>query len=297
MLYRLKKQVFLFSLLLSVLFICGNSAWSQVKLSAKLSTPRFLKYEPVILRIYVENNSGNDLIFDQNASKEAHLTIGVKQETDSVYQKRVINTGDTAFRLAVGQRREFDVTLNGPGMFQLHKEGDYNYYVQIGHPRFSKDFRTTPQKLEIREGQTLWTESVGIPAPDPNAKIEIRKMSVLWFRGTVQDHYALLIEDDENVFVVERLGKRVSSEKPVCRLDARSNIHILQRLSARVYGYKVYNYRGRMMQLKIIAVGDKEGPPGLVRDKELGVVRQVGGREAVRGEDYEVVNGEVGDVR
>ncbi|MDT8389794.1 MAG: hypothetical protein RRC34_04715 [Lentisphaeria bacterium] len=295
--YGLKKRACFIPLFLSVFFVCGNNAWSQIKLNAKLAMDRFLTYEPITLRVYVENNSGNDLVFDYDSSNEAHLTVAVKREDQPVYQKRVINNADTVFRLASGQRRELTVVLNGPGMFQLHKEGNYTYYVQIGHPRFTADFRTVPAKIEIADGQTLWTEAVGIPADGPDDTIKTRDVSVLWFRGKTRDHYALMIEDKDHVYAVERLGERVSNEKPVCRVDARSNIHILQRLSARVYGYKIYDYKGRMLQLKIVAVDDKEGPPGLVRDKELGVVRQVGGREAVRGEDYELYDGQVRDAR
>lgn len=292
------KHSCLLPLLLAFFSLCGTSSWSQVKLATELSTSRFLKFEPVKLRIFVENNSGNDLTFDSAKSPRAHLTIAIKTKDDLTYKKRVINSEEGAFRLAAGQRREFDVVINAPGMFNLSKETSYNYYIQLGHPRFSTDFRTKPKKFDVRKGQVLWSERVGRPLTDPEDKIESRKMSVQWFQGEKIDHYALVIEDDKHVYAVIRIGERVSAETPVCRLDARSNLHILQRLSARVYAYKIYDYFGHMVQLKLIAMGNNEGPPTLIRDKELGVVRQIGGRKAVRGEDYDVsADGTVGEIR
>ena len=292
-----RKHVFLIALVLSVFFLWDNSVRAQIKLDTELTRGRFLQFEPVRLRVFVENNSGNNLTFDYEANKRAHLTVAVKHKDEAVYETRVINKGLAVFRLAAGQRREFDVVLNAPGMFNLNKADDYIYYVQIGNPRLTNDFRTKPKKFEVREGQVLWKERVGNPGTKTGDKITSRVMSVLWFRGKVRDRYVLVIRDDKNIYAVKQVGDRASDELPICRVDARSNVHILQRLSARVYGYKIFDYYGRLLQMKIIAMDDNEGPPGLVRDKELGVVRQVGGREAVRGEDYEVYNGEIGDVR
>lgn len=266
-------------------------ASGQLRLGAELDRDRYLVFEPIRLKVTIQNNSGNDLVFNHALSEEAHLSLLCKKSKEPYAKTAVINTGsDGAFRLAAGQRRELQATLNN--LFELHAEGDYEIYAQVGHPQLETDFRSETLDFEVREGEVLWTAQVGVPANplDPGgAPIRTRRASVLGFSGKNVDHYAVRIEDERRVYAIHRVGRRISSEKPVCDVDGRSNLHILLRMSSRVFVYRIYDCRGRLLQTKLLAASEEESPPLLVRDRETGIVRTVGGRPARQGEDYQIL--------
>lgn len=265
---------------------------AQLLVSTLLDRERYMPYEPINISVTIENNTGNDLVFDHGNSSQAHITLFCKERKAPYALSAVVNRGpEGVLRLAAGQSRTVAAALNP--LFKVQSEGDYEVYVQVGHPLLQRDYRGTTAAFQIRAASTLWSTEIGLPpdpADPPDSQIRTRKVSVLGFSDVKNDHYILQIEDDKRVYAVLRMGQRVSVDPPVCEIDARSNIHILLRLSARVYSYRVHDWDGRMLQSKLLATGEKEGPPALVRDRERGLVRTLGGRVARRGEDYELLD-------
>ncbi len=265
------------------------AARGQLRIAAELDRDRYLPYETVVLTITLQNDSGNDLLFDHSQSSEAHLSVSCRGRKMDVPFVELLNpTSDDAFRLGAGQRRQMTYPLHRRLPIQV--QDFYELSVQIGHPLLDRDYRSRVVRFEIRTGLTLWAASVGVPA-NPLAgegqPIRLRQASILAFSGANTDYYVLKIEDAERVYSIERLAPRISSDPPVVEVDARSNLHIILRLSSRIYSYRVYDWRGRLLQNRFLAIGD-ERPPILVRDSDRGMVTQVGGRLARPGEDYEV---------
>ncbi len=264
----------------------GRPALAQLRLGAATDRDRYIAYEPIQLSLRIRNDSGNALTFEEYPGREA---LRLTCQRDGVLRPETRNATALieGLQLAPGQERVLTVQINEN--FTVAKGGRYELTAQIGHPRFRFDFRTQPILFEVLEGAPEWTRELGVPELDDAAPIRDRQVSLLVVPDKPYPIYALQVRDDEFIYALKRLGRRIIAAPPDCDIDAMSNIHILMRLSSRLFVHRVFDYNGGLKQEGFRVLDNTT--PGLYRDPDKGVIRVVGGSAAVEGTDYTILPG------
>ncbi len=267
---------------LFILFsLCAMVADAQLALRIDCDRRRYVSYEPIQLRLTLQNNCGSDLAFDDPDS----LDFIVVDKSERLARKlrdpgRIIQ----GLNLANGETRTVIFPINT--YFVMQDESDYQIYAQLGHSRLNNDYRSNHLLLEVRRGSVVWQKSFGLSGHEKGGTIKSRQATLLRFQEKESDIYCLRVEDDESVYSVARIARHIIGAEPECRIDALSNIHIFLRIKARLFLYHVYDSRGRLKQEKYFVIDQTR--PSLYRDPELGEVNVVGGRPALKGVDYVV---------
>jgi len=266
---------------LTALIAATGPASAQLAVGIATDRSVYLTFEAVRATVTIRNYTGNALIFGPGrqtgsisltATGEGGLRRRSAQVTDVV--------GDLV--LAPGETRDLAIILNN--LIDISSDGEYELYVQAGHPRLNRDFRSSLVRMHVRDGTPVWRRRIGLPARDGAHSIPERDVSVVALHDGGVGVYCLRIEDDSHVYGTVRLGRRISGAEPGIDIDAVSNIHILLRIRSRVYSYQVFGPHGKLKQEKLLALD--EGTPQLLRDPSTGRVGVVGGRPAIEGLDY-----------
>ncbi len=258
----------------------------QMGISVSTDRQKYLRYEPIRVRVLLRNYSGNTLVFGAGTSKEGYVdfTIDTDGGFDVAKLDRTANLTDSLI-LGAGETKELSLILNN--LYDMQKEGVYTVSAQLGHRRLANDYVSQSCVIEVRDGLEVWSRSVGMPTASSASNISARKASLLLFHQDPGDMYCLKIEDEAMVYGVVRLGPRILGGTPDCDVDAVSNIHILFQSKSRLYSYCVYDCNGQLKQDRFyLSVGDQI--PRLHRDPDIGRIMVIGGRVGVPGVDFEV---------
>ena len=257
---------------------------AQARLEIALEPDRtvYIRYEPIKLTVKISNYTGNTMNFAQPQSPDNHLTLIVVQDKGRKAER--INISHLLGKLILnpGETRQFTLTANNLHGFQ--KTGRYELAAQVGHIRLRTDYRSEPSMIQVRDGVTLWTREVGVPVEKEDGVIPTREIRLMQMHQQEKEIYCLRIEDDKQVFAVLRLGEVILGSQPQCLTDGISNIHVLLRLKSRLFIHRAYDYHGKLLQVQYYMLTATQ--PELYRDPDDGTISVVGGRPAVRGEDY-----------
>lgn len=146
------------------------------------------------------------------------------------------------------------------------------------------DYRSPRIRLEVRKGFSVWQQSFGLPSAGQDEMIINRTASLLRFNDREREIYCLQVEDDNFVYMVNRIAQHITGARPRGKIDALSNIHIFLRIKSRLFMHQIYDYHGVLKQEKYYTFD--QGAPSLRRDQQTGSIIVVGGRKAMRGIDY-----------
>ena len=268
--------------------------FGQVGISLSTEFQKYLRYEPIVARVLLRNNSGNMLAFgDSIDGNGGYLRFSVVRGEELQEAPPFDNTLNPVadLILGAGETKQLEVTLNT--LYDMQAEGTYNVTATIGHRRLRHDYRCESAAVQVRGGIVLWSQELGIPAGDTAESIQSRTAHLLLFNSDDGDMYCLQVEDEELVYGVVRLGPRISGAKPECDVDAISNVHVLCQIRSRLYAYRVYDYNIVRKESKYFR--SKDTIPHLHRDPDVHRVMVVGGTRAVEGVDFKLVGSTSGE--
>ncbi len=275
----------LFTTCLILATALASTAYGQVNMRLDLKRHSYLKYEPIQPKLTLYNHSGNTLTFNNNKGR-IYFDITRGHAEQHVSEKRRGTNFGRGLTLAPGDRKVLKVTLNN--YYNLTREGDYRIRARLTHSRLSHDMLSEDASIFVGSGSVLWQQRFGVPSGgDAKKQIASRKATLLAFQhGENREKYALRVEDEDLVYTVQRLGRRIGGRDAEYRIDALSHIHILFPISAKLFRYYVFDYNGKLKQSKYVMVsGDV---PHLYRKNGLGTVEIRGGERAYPGIDFKV---------
>jgi hypothetical protein len=278
-----------FFLLISLLgsAVVPMIASAQLQVSLDLDRHRYIRYEPLVTRVTVRNDTGNDLDFSSrpDGTETGFLTFEISDP-----QSKPIRPFSKSFNpmeglyLAAGATRTIEIPLQKH--FNMQRAGDYQIKARVGHMRMANDYLSKPIQMEVGSGQPLWERNTGVPTKDPNAVIGKRRCSINVFHSKLGDVLYLQIEDERTVYTVNRLGPSVRGVQPSCDFDSLARLHILLQVAPRLFRYNVFDLSGKKLHEHVYLL--EEVLPRLHRDPDVGRVMVVGGRIAEEGIDYNV---------
>ncbi|OVE77740.1 hypothetical protein BVX99_01800 [bacterium F16] len=293
-------------LLVAFVFVAAGYAHAQIRISARVELKAYLPYEPIMLTINLENNSGNTLVFpkvEKPDLKDAHkplpdfIRCDVSDEQNSLmpetaYAKRMFGEGHVNFGseliLPSGGNRKLTVQLNQ--FYRMTRHQKYTIKVMVRHHRLPVDFVSEELTISVVPGVTKLTQYVGVPSKfgEENKEIKQRKCELISFHGDVNTEYVLRVSDDTYVYCTQRLSKHISGDLPDLQVDARSQIHIIIQVEAKTFKYWLFDIGGDLKQTSLYRYDKRVGVPKLSRDPDIGRVMVFGGVRYVPEEDEEL---------
>jgi len=258
------------------------SSFGQIGIGLTADRRKYLRYEPINMKVTLRNYTGNTLVFGLDP-KEGSLRFKITRSDHRPVRMMSSDANPAAgLILGTGETKTLNLAING--LFDMQWIGTYRIQAVVRHPRLSNDYISDPVSIDVRGGLVCWRQSVGIPASSSTMRIQPREASLVLFHADVGDIYCLRVEDKQKVYGVVRLGSKVAGGKPECDVDAISSIHVLLLVRPRLYAYRVYDYNLKLRQDRYYILD--HSTPHLVRDAEIGRITVKGGRAAVEGVDY-----------
>ncbi len=275
-------------LLVAVLFIFPIvSVEAQLALSVGLDRDGYLLNEPVFAKVVVRNYSGRGLIFGENEELRGRIEFEIHSPDGRVldafeydfdpFEGTVLNPGATA-----------DFILPVSRMYPITRAGNYSIKAVMSHPQLPSSYESKPNKFSVFNGITVWKRIVGVPdvlSLNPESKIMSRTVKILSFFDGKKKIYALSVEDDKFIYGVLRLAPDIGGRKPDVEVDGLGRIHVLLQVGPTVYSYFMYNLDCRIEERQNYARADGVNPC-LFRNADQGTVAVIGGRNAIKDEDF-----------
>ena len=278
-------------LLLLLLMFAGLQLSAQITINIKPSHPDFMKYDAVRLRVYLKNYSSMPITFGQNERLRGNLDFIIyhkgKKLITKLPDKKTILSG---LILKPGESKIFAINL--ADFYPLQENGDYVVTAILTHPKFTKRYRSNETTFRIGEGSKYWTRTFGVPDYTGkrgfSEKIPTRTYNVKIFNNGVARIYFLIVEDDEKVYAVKRLGFDLGSEyRPELLVDSTARFHAMLHVNQKVFIYYRYDFNGKLEKRQVYMRTTTK--PLLVVNPTNGSVLVDGGRVAVKDTDYEEI--------
>jgi len=257
--------------LLLFLVLTGGDLLAQVRVDLSFQRRIYIAYEPLIAKVTIENLSGQDLeLRDTDDTK----WFGFEIETPHgrLIPPRNINYSMPPVIVPSGQ--SIARAINLTTLYPIGEYGTYLVRASIFVPSLGRYFSSSPSRLEITEGDTLWRQRVGV-ANGPNTG-ETREISLLQFKLPHSLALYLRIEDPNQgiILCTHQLGRTVSRGSPDILLDAENEVHILQLAAPKKYLYTHAGLDGKIRDRKVYET-DKSRPA--LKKAPEGLVHVVGG--------------------
>ena len=284
--------------ILTPLVLLAMSAMLSAQLALRLTPDkqRYLRYEPITVRLTVSNISGNTLIFggDTRAtSGNIHFQLDRTSGRHSRQFSSMTNPAAT-LKLAPGESKELKVILNQH--YDMQQEDNYTIRAIVDHGRLPKAHISEAIRIEVGDGLPIAVRNIGLPSTSNSDVIKSVMITLLRFTDTAEDIYCLRAEDEQNVYAVFRLGSYIDGEKPQMELDDSCLLHTLLQIRPRLFAYFIFGFEGRNMKLlqKRFYVSADGFPPTL--NKSSGYLRVEHARLARKGIDYIENDGNPADI-
>jgi len=277
----MNRRTILFAALFIALATVQLSA--QVGLSLKTERKRYLRYEQVKVSLVIRNYSGNTLVFKDVNDKIFFNVNFLSGKTARCFDKQA----NPASGLILGPGEAKEVQVNLDSLYDLQKEGNYTVQACLNHSRLSRTQLSKTLNFEVREGELLKENSIGLPAMSSDEIIKSISLKLLKFPDADEMLYCLRAEDDENVYATIRLAPFIDGDAPMMDVDGTSTVHVLLQVRPRLYTYTLLNFVGRKLKLRqqrYYTLKDDKSAPYLQRQGDRVVLK--GGRVAVEGVDF-----------
>ena len=215
-------------LTVGLILLVGLTVNAQVAVKAILNHNNFMLYEPIMAKITLRNFSGHPLVFGKNkklAGKVQFQILGPLGElVSSAKDKQPKIEG-----ILIQPGKKQDVVIRLSDYYSLYKVGRYTLRAYISHPQLKDSYQSSRISFTISKGIMIWDHLVGVPDVNNkgNGRIEKRKYSITSMYDGTQNYYYLIVEDDDNIYAVRRIGREMSRYKPECQIDRLSRLHVL----------------------------------------------------------------------
>lgn len=257
-------------LLLVSLTLAAASGFAQFTVSIRMDRDHFIRYEPIAVRVSIQNQSARPLQFAGRDWLRFQITdeAGVLVPADGEFEP------GTPPLIAPGQA--IHQTLDLMRLYQLRRRGAFTVQARVeqdGVVRLSN-----PLKFHILHGRELWRQTVGVPGAEADGPDETRTYSLCARRSSEHEfiYAGVMDETRDRVYGMVELGRFIPVTEPQAMVDGRGHLHVLYRAQPRAFGYAELDPRAQIVALAVY--GDGDTVPRLVRDENQ-IVRVAGGEK------------------
>lgn len=245
------------SMLMLLLFAAAPAARAQLQVALKLDKKTYMAHEPITGVLTLLNRAGRDIVID-NPARGVWLDYSIhdpRQNLISPVSRREVLK---PLVLRSGIPSETRVVVNKE--FPMGESGMYRVRARVYFPPLDHYYETTPQTLNIVDGQTLWgPETVGIPTGFPEAGAYRTYSLMTFFQGPQKKslYFRLAQAKDGLVLRTYSLGDYLTVHPPEQAIDGRSHLHVLHMAGPQAFFYTVIDPTGKVVEQQ--AYRDKNG--------------------------------------
>ena len=291
-----------------VLFLMPLCLRAQVAIVVKPVQVNYIQYESVFVRVAMRNLSAHPLAFGESLGLKGSLQFEIRRsdrnEPSFVRSPKDAPLPDmTGVILPPGGEKTYMFNLSKH--YDLRSTGRYTVKAVLRHPQMPSAYQSKEAHFNVVRGNLIWSRTVGLPLLDDepgevkengdgtkteqHRMIKTREYRILSYFTGVSNIYCLTLEDKDNLYMLRHIGYDLGADlRPKCEIDFLSRLNVLLPASTKVYAYYQYNTDGNLENRQILMKTDR--PPRLVLDKDTGIVKVVGGREARKDVDYEEIS-------
>ena len=165
------RPIRLFLLLIS---LCAG-AHAQVNVNLEVKRRTFIRHEPILLTVTIQNLSGRDLILEDGSSQWFGFAV-FQGDTQTLIPPRNPDYTLDPLELKIGET--IKRTVNLVDLFPISEYGIHRVRATIYCKSLDKYFTSRTANLDISEGRTVWKQIVGVPDTLPHAG-EMHEMTLL----------------------------------------------------------------------------------------------------------------------
>ena len=264
-----------------LLLLFAAEATAQVRVDISFKRKLYVKFEPIIASVTINNLSGRPLLLE---NADYHQWFGFNIETIDGRPIAPVNPNYSLEPAAVGPGEKLTRAVNLTPLFPLHDFGAYRVKAVVYVKAFNRPFSSPPLTIEITDGRPIWQEVVGVPGA--GGEPELRTITLLSHKLSRTTRLYIRIENRERgrVYATRQLGQFLTFGRPEVMLDANNEIHILQNSSPKQFLYSHIGLQGEVLgQQAYLETGVR---PTLAKE-EGGKVAVRGGRPYNPGEELE----------
>lgn len=271
---------------IALLFTITASLYSQLGIEIASDRKTYLQYEPIYIKVSIRNYSGKTLVFGETDDMQGTIKFFIDTPNNTIADLRKKNYNPLiGIILPAGGAEQAIVPLNR--LYFMNQIGNYRVRAIVSHKLLPSSYESKPITLGVCSGKVLWEKPVGIPQfrlNENETKHQERTYKLVSFYDGTGHIYALVVEDEDRVYGVARIGKDIGSNPPECEIDGLSRVHILIPVSPALFAYFCYNLDCEIEEKA--AYLRTSSCPTLVLDPKEGTVLVAGGKKAVKDMDY-----------
>ena len=276
------------SIALTLLICCAAvTASAQIGMDLSLNRTNYMQYEPIYACVTLRNDTARPLLFGKHPKLQGYILFEVTDQRGNIVPKRPgMELSVRGLVLSPGQIKRMIVPINR--YYQLDRTGVYRVHAYVSHSLLPSEYKTRDLKFNVEPGIQVWKQTVGVPELNTketgNGVSAERTYNIRSITEGATKAYYLVIEDDQKIYSVIRIGKAVGYERFSVQVDMLSRIHLLMPLSPKVFQYLAFSIDGKPVANEYRKTAATI--PMLFRNPDTGIVTLVGGETARAGVDF-----------
>ncbi len=211
----------------------ASAAHAQLAVTLDLERTLYLRGEPIEATVRIRNLAGKDVML---RDLPGHQWFGfqVERGADNPIAPYDGNYRNQPVNILAGETVERKVNLLK--LFPINELGGYKVQSAIFFPDTGKYMISEKRPVEITDGKSLWSQTVGVPSGKDGAG-SFRDMELLSFQLPKERAlYARVTEQDTgNVLCTYPLGHMLVGMNPSTEFDDSNTLHVFHMVGPNTY--------------------------------------------------------------
>ena len=265
--------------------ICPENASAQLEVGLKMNKSTYMAHEPISGVLTLTNRAGREVILE-GARGEGWLDFHVTDPRNTLVSPKPNAEVAAPIVLRSGVPVESRIVVNA--VYPMGETGVYRIKASVYFPPLKTHFVTPLQTVNVVEGQSMWSQSFGVPEGFPGAGSYRKYHLMTFFQGAQKRSIYFRLEDLETGFISKTysLGDFMSSRPPQYLVDNMSQLHVIHMAAPQYYYYTIIDPSGNVVSQE--PYRDKGASrPGLVTNSEGAVALEGGISDALVQAPYE----------
>jgi len=282
----MKKLVMMWALVALAL----PEVWAQIGIEVSLNRTIYMQYEPIYACVSLRNDTGRPLLFGTDPRFQGFVLFDIRdRDGRPVPQRPDTGISVTGLMLRPGEIKRMVIPIHK--YYDLDRTGRYTVNAFISHNMLPVEYQSQDVRFRIERGVDVWKRTIGVANVEEGGKDAPRRTRTYTIRIMTEapnKYYYLVVEDDNHVYGVMRVGRVINAEHFSAEVDMLSRIHLLMPLSSKVFHYLSFSIEGENVNNSYWKITNTI--PMLYRDPKTGIVSRIGGAEARKGVDFKDPN-------
>lgn len=220
-------------LIISTLSALAGSAFAQLQVSMQLERTLYMRGEPIEATVTIRNLAGKDVTlrdmpdnqwFGFQVERGADNPVG-PYDPDYRNPSTIILTGESLTR-----------KVNLLKLYPINELGSYKAQAAIYFGETGKYLTSAQLPIEVTDGKSLWSQTVGVPAGKDGAN-GFRAMQLLSFQLPREKALYARITDEDNgeILATYPLGHLLVGMNPTTEFDEHNTLHVFHMVGPNTY--------------------------------------------------------------